>query len=170
MEGSPPDRPGRHDLLGHVASHYAGGADEQVSTQGVERVATLTLSDVVVAILESRADYPLAASAAVIREPGGDGTVVHLVLLDGEQQPLFAGPGVIIAISYEVGQLDRDVLAAFGDRDVIILKLATYGGPSARPTRGAGRARPSPARPSPARPSAARPDRSGCGVAGAVVV
>jgi hypothetical protein len=122
MEGSPPDRPGRHDLLGHVASHYAGGADEQVSTQGVERVATLTLSDVVMAILESRADYPLAASAAVIREPGGDGTVVHLVLLDGEQQPLFAGPGVIIAVSYEVGQLDRDVLAAFGDRDVIILK------------------------------------------------
>ncbi len=122
MEGSPPDRPGRHDLLGHVASHYAGGADELVSTRGVQRVATLTLLDVVMAILETRVGYPLAASAAVIREPGEDGTVVHLVLLDGEQQPLFAGPGGIIAVSYEAARLDGDVLAAFGDRDVIILK------------------------------------------------
>jgi hypothetical protein len=122
MEGSPPDRPGHHDLLGHAASHYAGGADEPVSTHGVQHVATLTLSDVVMAILQSRARCPLAASAAVIRESGGDGTVVHLVLLDGEQQPLPAGPGGIIAVSYEVGQLDRDVLAAFGDRDVIILR------------------------------------------------
>ncbi len=122
MEGSPPDRPGRHDLLGHVASHHAGGADGLVSTHGVQRVATLTLPDMVMAILDSRAGYPLAASAAVIREPGEDGTVVHLVLLDDEQQPLFAGPGVIIAVSYEAGQLDQDLLAAFGDRDVIILK------------------------------------------------
>ena len=122
MEGSPPDRPGHHELLGHAVSQYAGGADEPVSTHGVQLVATLTLSDVVMAILESRAGNPLAASAAVIREPGGDGTVVHLVLLDGDQQPLFAGPGVIIAVSFEAGQLDRDVLAAFGDRDFIILK------------------------------------------------
>ncbi len=122
MEGSPPDRPGHHDPLGHAASQYAGGADEPVSTHDIQRVATLTLSDVVMAILESRAGHPLAASAAVIREPGGDGTVVHLVLLDGEQQPLFAGPGVMIAASFEAGQMDRDVLAAFGDRDVIILK------------------------------------------------
>ncbi len=93
MEGSPPDRPGYHRLLRHVASDYAGGADEPVSTHAVQRVETLTLPDVVMTILESRASYPLAASAALIREPDGDGTVVHLVLLDGEQQPLSAARG-----------------------------------------------------------------------------
>ena len=51
----------------------------------------LTLSDVVMAILESRASYPLAASAALVREGDGDGTAVHLVLLDEKQQPLFGG-------------------------------------------------------------------------------
>jgi hypothetical protein len=93
-------------------------------------VATLTLSDVVMAILESRASYPRAASAALIREPcdasaaamGGSSAVVHLVLLDDEQQPLVAAPGVIIAVTYAAQHLDSDVVAAFGDRNVIILK------------------------------------------------
>jgi hypothetical protein len=92
-------------------------------------VATLTLSDVVMAILESRANYPRAASAALIRERGdasaaameGHTAVVHLVLLDDKQQPIFAAPGVIIAVTYAAQQLDSDVVAAFGDRDVIIL-------------------------------------------------
>jgi len=122
MEGSSPDRLTDHNLLGHVASHYGGGTDEPVNTSGVQRVGTLTLSDVVMAILESRASYPLAASAALIREGDGDGTAVHLVLLDERQQPLFAAPGVIIAITYETERLDSDVVAAFGDRNVIILK------------------------------------------------
>lgn len=122
MEGSSPDRLGDHNLLRHVASHYGGGTDEPVNTSGVQRIGTLTLPDVVMAILESRASYPLAASAALIREGDGDGTAVHLVLLDERQQPLFAAPGVIIAITYETERLDSDVVAAFGDRNVIILK------------------------------------------------
>ena len=122
MEGSSPDRLGDHNVLRHVASHYGGGTDEPVHTSGVQRVGTLTLSDVVMAILESRASYPLAASAALIREGDGDGTTVHLVLLDEKQQPLFAAPGVIIAVTYQAERLDGDVVAAFGDRSVIILK------------------------------------------------
>ena len=120
MEGSSPDRLGDHNLLRHVASHYGGGTDEPVNASGVQRVGTLTLSDVVIAILESRASYPLAASAALVRE--GDGTAVHLVLLDEKQQPLFAAPGVIIAVTYEAERLDSDIVAAFGGRNVIILK------------------------------------------------
>jgi hypothetical protein len=122
LEGSPPAHRGDHDLLRHVASHYGGGADDPLSTFDVQRVATLTLADVVVAILESRADYPLAASAALIRERDGDGDVIHLVLLDDQQQPLFAAPGVIIAVTYASQYLDSDVVAAFGDRKVIILR------------------------------------------------
>ena len=122
MEGSSPDRLGDHNLLRHVASHYGGGTDEPVNTSSVQRVGLLTLSDVVLAILESRASYPLAASAALIREGDGDGTAVHLVLLDKKQQPLFAAPGVIIAVTYQAERLDSDLVAAFGDRNVIILK------------------------------------------------
>lgn len=76
------------NLLRHVASYYGGGADDPVSAIGVQHVATLTLSGVVMAILDSRANYPLAASAALIRERDGEGVVVHLVLLDEKQEPL----------------------------------------------------------------------------------
>ncbi len=74
------------------------------------------------AILASRANYPLAASAALIRQRDGEGVVVHLVLLDEKQEPLFVAPGVIIAVTYAAQHLDTDVVAAFGDRKVIILK------------------------------------------------
>lgn len=126
MEGSPPDRPDDRNLLRYVASHYGGGADDPVSEIGVQigvqHVATLTLPEVVMAILDSRANYPVAASAALIRERDGEGVVVHLVLLDGKQEPLFAAPGVIIAVTYAVQHLGSDVVAAFGDRKVIILR------------------------------------------------
>jgi hypothetical protein len=122
MEGSPPDRPDDRNLLRHVASHYGGGADDPVSAIGVQHVATLTLSEVVMAILDSRANYPLAMSAALIRERDGEDAVVHLVLLDDKQEPLFAAPGVIIAVTYAAQHFDSDVVAAFGDRKVIILK------------------------------------------------
>ena len=48
--------------------------------------------------------------------------MVHLVLLDEKQQPLFAAPGVIIAVTYAAQHLDSDVVAAFGDRKAIILR------------------------------------------------
>ena len=92
MEGSSPDHLGDHNLLRHVAPNYGGGTDGP-ETHGVQRVATLTLSDVVMAILESRASYPLAASAALIREGDGDGTAVHLVLLDESGSRCLPRPG-----------------------------------------------------------------------------
>ena len=86
------------------------------------------------AILDSRDNCPLAASVALIRERDGAGVVVHLVRLDERQEPLFAAPGVIIAVTYAAQHLDSDVVAAFGDRKVIILKVSS--GPWARPEQG----------------------------------
>jgi hypothetical protein len=74
------------------------------------------------AILDSRASYPVAASAAPIRERDGQGVVVHLVLPAEKQEPLFAAPGVIIAVTYAAQHLGSDVVAAFGNRKVIFLK------------------------------------------------
>jgi hypothetical protein len=126
MEGSPPDRPANCRLLEHVASQNCalggGSAEEPVSAAGVHRVGTLMLSDVVMAILDRRASFPQAASAALIRERDGDGVAVHLVLLDEAQQPLSAGPGSIVAVTFAALDLGRDLLAAFGDRRVIILR------------------------------------------------
>jgi hypothetical protein len=85
-------------------------------------VDTLTLSDVVVAILESRADVPLATSAALIRERAGDDAVIHLVLLGDKREPLLARPGTMIAVTYAARHLDEDILAAFGDKEVIVLR------------------------------------------------
>jgi hypothetical protein len=126
MEGSPPDRPADCRLLQPVASQNCalggGGAEEQVSAAGVHRVGTLMLSDVVMAILDRRASYPQAASAALIRERDGDGVAVHLVLLDEAQQPLSSGPGNIVAVTFAALDLGRDLVAAFGDRQVVILR------------------------------------------------
>lgn len=83
---------------------------------------TLTLSDVVVAILESRADVPLATSAALIRERAGDDAVIHLVLLGDKREPLLTRLGTMIAVTYAARHLDEDILAAFGDKEVIVLK------------------------------------------------
>jgi hypothetical protein len=84
-------------------------------------MGTLTLSDVIVAILDSRAGFPLAASAALIRERDGEDEVVHLVLLDSEREPLIVGSGTMIGVTYAARQLGPDILAAFGDRQIIVL-------------------------------------------------
>jgi hypothetical protein len=76
---------------------------------------------VIVAILDSRASFPMAASAAVIRERDGEDEMIHLVLLDSEREPLFTEPGTLIAVTYAARQLDKDILAAFGGRKIIVL-------------------------------------------------
>ena len=87
----------------------------------MQRVGTLTLSDVIMAILDSRAGFPMAASAALIRERGALDDVIHLVLLDRDREPLFAASGAMIGVTYAAGRLDSDLLAAFGDREIIVL-------------------------------------------------
>jgi len=121
-EGSSPDNPADRSLLSKVTAKLRGGAKDSLSATGVQRMDTLMLADVIMAILDSRASFPLAASAALIRERAGPDEVIHLVLLDEERQPLFVGPGTMIAVTYAARRLDQDILAAFGDREVIVLR------------------------------------------------
>ena len=125
MEGSPPDRPADCRLLEHVASQNCaldGSAEVPVSATGVHQVSTLMLSDVVMAILDRRVSCPQARSAALVRERDGDGVAVHLVLLDEAEQPLSAGPGSVIAVTFAARDLGPDLVTAFADREVIILR------------------------------------------------
>jgi hypothetical protein len=125
MEGSPPERPADCRLLEHVASQNCaldGSAEVPVSTAGTHQVGTLMLSDVVMAILDRRVSCPGATSAALVRERDGDGVAVHLVLLDEADQPLSAGPGSVIAVTFAAQDLGPDLRAAFADRQAIILR------------------------------------------------
>jgi hypothetical protein len=133
VEGRSPDSPGDRRLLSRFASRRRPGAPDPpgaedplgLATGGVQRMDTLTLSDVVVAILDSRANFPLAASAALIRERDGEAEeseVVHLVLLDEEREPLVIGAGSLVAVTYAARCLGQDMLDAFGDREIIVLK------------------------------------------------
>ena len=125
MEGSPPDRPADCRLLEHVAFQNCaldGSAEVPVSATGVHQIGTLMLSDVVMAILDRRVSCPQARSAALVRERDGDGVAVHLVLLDEAEQPLSAGPGSVIAVTFAARDLGPDLVTAFADREVIILR------------------------------------------------
>jgi hypothetical protein len=82
---------------------------------------TLTLSDVIVAILDSRASFPLAAAAALVRERDGEDQVIHLVLLGENREPLCTDSGTMAGVTYAAGRLDKDLLAAFGDKQIIVL-------------------------------------------------
>ena len=126
MEGSPPDRPADCRLIEHVAFQNCalddGSAEPPVSAAANTRVGTLMLSDVVMAILDRRVSCPQATSAALVRERDGDGVAVHLVLLDEAEQPLSAGPGSVIAVTFAARDLGPDLVTAFADREVIILR------------------------------------------------
>jgi hypothetical protein len=122
QEGSSPGDPAGEGLLSEIASGPGGGAQNSLSAISVQRVDTLMLSDVVMAIIESRESFPLAAYAALVRERDGEDLVIHLVLLDGKRQPLFIKPGIMISFTYIARHLAGDISATFGDKEVVILK------------------------------------------------
>jgi hypothetical protein len=122
MEGSPPDNPADRNPLRKVMSDHGGGTEDPLSVTGVQCVETLMLSDVIVAILDSRSRFPLAASTALIREQDGANIFIYVVLLDDKRQPIPVEPGTITAVTYMTRHLDEDLAAAFGDKRAIILK------------------------------------------------
>ncbi|HWC82723.1 MAG TPA: hypothetical protein VG756_22450 [Pseudonocardiaceae bacterium] len=112
---------------------------------------TLTLPDVIMAILDCRSRFPQAASAALIREHEDEDEFVYVVLLDENRQPIFVEPRTITAATYVTRHLGEDLVAAFGDKKAIILKLSRpYAGPAGphpgRPLTGSSSTRGRPAR------------------------
>jgi len=94
-----------------------------------ELVETLGVADIVMIILGARKTMPSATAATVSRERHGD--VFHVrVSLKGPPSPPEAdqpgpgridGPGEVIA-DFAARQLGQDLVDAFGNNDVIILK------------------------------------------------
>ena len=97
---------------------------------GWQRVETLGLAEVVMAILRARLTVPWANAAAVARHPRGGGFVIQVRLYDAGAAPAAGGsahpdgtgaPGEVVA-TFVAGLLGEDLAQAFGARDVIILK------------------------------------------------
>ena len=87
-----------------------------------QSVETLEIADVVMTILQARKTMPWATAAAVSREHRGDVIHVRVSLLEAsgrpEDQP---GRGDVVA-AFTARRLGADLAAAFGQKDVIILK------------------------------------------------
>jgi hypothetical protein len=91
-----------------------------------QQVQTLGVAEVVMAILAARKTMPSATAAAVSRERHGKGFQVRVRLIEdiessegNTEGPDGAEGAVAIFIARVLGQ---DLVDAFGDRDVIILK------------------------------------------------
>ena len=82
---------------------------------------TLSVTQVVMAILEARKTMPWATAAAISRETHRDQVCVRVRLLDRSSDDLSQGHGEVVAV-FTVRQLGEDLAAAFGQKDVIILK------------------------------------------------
>jgi hypothetical protein len=70
----------------------------------------------------SSTSRPRTARWTLVRERDGDGVAVHLVLLDEAQQPLSAGPGSVVAVTFAARGLGPDLRAVFADGPVVILR------------------------------------------------
>jgi hypothetical protein len=102
----------------------AGG--EQRPAADCRRVETLSLAEVVLAIIRAQRNAPLATAAAIVRERNDEGFLVRMRLLEGTP-PLAGDPGVneapgILIAAFAAVHLGQELLDAFGENDVIILK------------------------------------------------
>jgi hypothetical protein len=119
------DSPGEHgeDSLFRQAAHPpAGAAGGWPARPCPQPVPMLKLAELLMVILDCRPRLPLAAAAALVREPYGDGLLVRVVFLDARREPLAVDADTLLVTSYLAGRLDEDLAAAFGDRNVVILK------------------------------------------------
>lgn len=97
-----------------------------------EFVETLGVADVVMLILRARKTMPSATAATVSRQRRGDVFHVRVSLLNAPPSPpsppfpssgpgRIDGPGEVIA-EFAARELGQDLVDAFGNNDVIILK------------------------------------------------
>jgi hypothetical protein len=104
----------------------AVAGDGQPQHADWRRVETLSLAEVVLAILRAQSKAPLATAAAIVRERQAGRFLVRVRLLEGTP-PLVGDPGVQEApgswiASFAALHLCPELLEAFGENDVIILK------------------------------------------------
>jgi hypothetical protein len=93
---------------------------------GWRRVETLSLAEVVLAILRAQRKAPQATAAAIVKEKQDEGFLVRVRLLEGTP-PLAGDPGVTeaagcVVAAFAALRLGQELLDAFGGKDVIILK------------------------------------------------
>lgn len=90
---------------------------------GSQPAESLGVADVVMTILEARKTMPWATAASVSRERRHDLLHVRVTLLES---PFAAAAGQrehgVVVAAFVVRQLGEDLAAAFGQKDVIILK------------------------------------------------
>lgn len=107
----------RHDFPPDLTA-----ADDVGKLSGAQYVHTLKLAELVMTILGCRQDHPQAAAAALVREPYGKDTLIRVVFLDHKHEPLSAGRVTTTTAVYVAHGLDEDLMAAFGAKNIVILK------------------------------------------------
>jgi len=115
-------RSGWAGILAGVASgsdSVSGDGGPPPSAQSVE---TLGIADVVMTILEARKTMPWATAAAVSRESRGDVIHVCVSLLESSGRPEDQPGRSDVVAAFAARQLGADLAAAFGQKDVIVLK------------------------------------------------
>lgn len=121
----------------HTANMASGPdpvADDRSSSLAWQRVDSLEVTQIVLAILEARKTMPWATAATVSRKRHGDAVRVCVTMLkdspsadhsadhgDTGGHAGITGTSAVIA-AFEVGRLGDDLARAFGDSDVITLK------------------------------------------------
>jgi hypothetical protein len=94
---------------------------------GWRQVETLGVADVVMSILEARKEMPWASAAAVSRQHRDNAIYVQVSLFESAS----ASPGtrsthqdgrIQLIAGFAARQLGEELVTAFGDKDVIILK------------------------------------------------
>ena len=114
--------PDEYRLGSEATQPHARAAGAAADLPGAQRVPTLKLAEIIMAIIDCRRRLPLAASVALVREPHGEGTLLRVVFLDGRSEPLPADATVVMGTTYLASRLDDDLIMAFGGKNVIVLK------------------------------------------------
>lgn len=84
---------------------------------------SLGVAEVVMTILEARKIMPRATAASVSRQQRHDLLYVRVTLLESPPASPAGQPGIgEVVAEFTVRRLDEDLAAAFGQKDVIILK------------------------------------------------
>jgi hypothetical protein len=109
-----------------MAPRCDAAAGEQPPPADWQQVETLSLAEVVLTILRAQSKAPLATAAAIVRDRRDEGFLVRVRLLEGTP-PLAGDPGVkeapgTLIAAFAALHLGQELLDAFGENDVIILK------------------------------------------------